>query len=134
MMQSVLLVGLGGFFGAICRYGLSLYVKEHFKGGFPLATLLVNVVGCFFLGVILTYILNRSANGQILSPMITIGFFGALTTFSTFGYETLLLLQQGKSNMAFANIALNMIVGLIAVMIGQLIATSFWPPISTTVL
>jgi len=126
-MQGVLLVGLGGFFGAICRYGLSLYLKEHVKGVFPLATLMVNVVGCFFLGVILTYILNRSNSGQVLSPMLTIGFLGALTTFSTFGHETLLLLQQGKSTIALVNIALNVIVGLIAVMIGQLVASSLWP-------
>ena len=126
-MLSFLMVGIGGCFGAMGRYGASVYIKAHYKSDFPLATLLVNITGCLVLGAIFTYLNNKTSTHFVLNPGITAGFLGALTTFSTFSYDTLVLLQSGKTSQALLSVLLNVVVGLAAVWGGQWVVNALCP-------
>ena len=96
-MQNLLLIGCGGFLGAVCRAVLSGAVAK-FCPDSPLATLCVNALGSFLIGVLLS--LNLSEN---LRLFLVVGALGGFTTFSTFSYETVRLLSSGQNLAAFLN-------------------------------
>ena len=104
-MNTVLAVGIGGFFGAISRYLLATWVQKLSSSFFPIGTLSVNVIGSFLIGLLYLYF-SHTINPTLKAMLIT-GFLGALTTFSTFSLETLLLLQEGLYLKAGLNILLN---------------------------
>ena len=118
--MKILVVGLGGFVGAIARYGLSGLVHRYAQGTFPLGTMAVNVLGCLVIGVLMTLVEDR----QFLSPntrlFLTIGLLGSFTTFSTLGYETFELLREGDLRLATANILGNLALGIGAVWLGRI--------------
>ena len=91
--MNVLFVMIGGFFGAISRFALGEWI--HTSNGFPLGTLFINLIGCFFLGWFLTFVSQKKKIRPELTLLIGTGFVGSFTTFSTFSVETLTLLQQG---------------------------------------
>ena len=117
-MEKLLVVGAGGFLGAIARYGLSGWAQRLVSGSFPLGTLVVNLVGCFGIGVVMSLVQER----QLFTPQVRLllmtGFLGALTTFSTFGYETLELLRGGETRWAVVSVGLNVVLGIAAVAVG----------------
>lgn len=117
-MRELLAVGTGGFLGAIARYGLSGLVHRLYGGTFPLGTLVVNVAGCLAIGALAFLVEDR----QLLAPsarlFVRVGFLGSLTTFSTFGHETFELLRDGQWAAVAANVALNVVVGVAAVIAG----------------
>jgi len=117
MMQSILLVGIGGFLGAISRYGLAYLSRVHFGMTFPFATLIVNVFGCFAVGLVLGYFREHHLF-PVLSLFFVSGFIGSFTTFSAVGYETFDLLKSGKTKLAALNIGGNTILGILAVACG----------------
>ncbi|MEM1177943.1 MAG: fluoride efflux transporter CrcB [Acidobacteriota bacterium] len=121
-MNQLLWIGLGGFFGAIARYSLSAWVQRWAPQAFPLGTLVVNGLGCLVIGALMAW-LERGAS-PVLRPLIGVGFLGALTTFSTFGYETLVLLRQGDALLAAASVAANVLVALGAVWLGVTLVES----------
>ncbi len=102
---TLLYIGFGGFFGAISRFLIAGGVQKLFGGFFPVGTLSVNVLGSFIIGIAALYF------EQIVAPeyraFFITGFLGALTTFSTFSYETTMLIEQSAYYKAFLNIALN---------------------------
>ena len=117
----MLVVGAGGFLGSILRYiisGLSYRFIPH--ASFPYGTLVVNVLGCFFIGLLSGLAESR----QIFSPnfrlFVMLGFLGGFTTFSTFGYETYALMRDMESVRATVNICLHIALGLMAVLFGQM--------------
>ena len=118
-MFELLAVGVGGFLGAIARYGLSGLVHRHYDGAFPLGTLAVNVLGCFAIGALMTLVEDR----QVLSPgtrlFLMIGLLGSMTTFSTLGHETFELLRDSALRLALWNIAGNVLLGIAAVGLGR---------------
>lgn len=124
-MLKLLLVGAGGFLGAIFRYGLSGWVQRWAGGLFPLGTLAVNTLGCLAIGVMMALVEQR----QVLSPNARlfwmIGLLGAFTTFSTFGYETFALLREKSMGLAILNIGGNVVCGLIAVWLGWVAVKTF---------
>lgn len=87
-----LLVMIGGFLGAISRYGVAVWIDTE---SFPVATFLVNVTGCFLLAFLLTWAAQQSPGRQAWALLFGTGFLGAFTTFSTFSLETLLLMKTG---------------------------------------
>src|SRR5881409_1720985 len=96
MDRSILLVGLGGFVGSVARYVVAVFFAGLASSAFPFATFTVNVVGCFLIGILFAL----SERGDILTPewriFLTTGFCGGFTTFSTFSYESIRLLQDGE--------------------------------------
>ncbi|GGB58315.1 fluoride efflux transporter CrcB [Shewanella inventionis] len=117
-MTNVLLVALGGSIGAVLRYLLSIFMIQLFGSSFPFGTLLVNLLGSFLMGVV--YALGQLSHvSPEIKALIGVGLLGALTTFSTFSNETLLLLQEGHWHKAVLNVLLNVTLCLFMVYIGQ---------------
>jgi CrcB protein len=100
------------------RYGASLGVYSLLGRGFPYGTMFVNVTGSLLMGLLSIMMLERFNIGPEWRAAILVGLLGSFTTFSTFSIETLNLMEQGDMMRAFANIALSVIVCLIAVWIG----------------
>jgi fluoride exporter len=121
-LMKILLVMTGGSLGALSRYGISLLTAKLFGTGFPLGTLIVNLSGCFLIG--LAFALgNRGLsimNSSIRLFFMT-GYLGALTTFSTFGLETVNTLWEGSYLVSGANILTNNIVGSALVFLGLVV-------------
>jgi CrcB protein len=95
-------VAVGGALGAVSRYSFGLVALELIGNRFPWATLGVNVVGSFLIGLAAVLIGDRIVDGELWRPLVIVGFLGAFTTFSAFSLDTLLLLQQGNYNTALA--------------------------------
>ena len=127
MLQSFFLVGLAGAAGAASRYGVGLLAERNLGTHFAFGTLLVNVLGCLALGFLLE--LDRGSN-LVTHPvrmLFAVGFLGAFTTFSTFGYETLRYMQDGASHLALLNVSANLLLGLGAVWLGYMSARLVLP-------
>ncbi|GIU49833.1 fluoride efflux transporter CrcB [Shewanella algidipiscicola] len=117
-MSNLLFVAIGGSIGAVFRYLISILMIQVFGSAFPFGTLVVNTLGSFLMGVI--YALGQVSDvSPEMKALVAVGLLGALTTFSTFSNETLLLIQQGQWLKAFINIALNLCLCLFMVYIGQ---------------
>ena len=117
--QILLSVGAGGFFGAVSRFTLSGWAQRITGSSFPYGTLTVNMLGSFLIGFLLLYFEQSVAPQQ--KALIITGFLGALTTFSTFSLETVLMLQQNLYLKAFSNISLNVLLCVIATIMGMVL-------------
>lgn len=117
-MVRYLLVGFGGFLGAIARFWIGDLVASRLGSRFPFGTFLINCSGCFVIGLAVTLLDSRTHWNSAWRYLIPIGFIGAYTTFSTFEMETLGSLQEGKFAIAALNILLSVAVGLVAVWLG----------------
>jgi len=115
---TLLLVGAGGFFGAVARYVLDGWVSDATGGGFPWGTLVVNVSGSFVLGVLFALTVERGLLPAEIRAPLMIGFIGAYTTFSTLMLESWRLAEIGDLWPAFANIDVSIVLGLVAVAAG----------------
>jgi CrcB protein len=121
------LVGIGGFVGANARFVLARWVDLVVDTRFPLGTFVVNVSGSFALGVIGTLaVLRLVPNSDEMRLAVGVGFLGAFTTFSTFGFETHALFEDGSWLTAFANILASVVVGLVAVRAGIVVARAWF--------
>ncbi len=123
-MQKYLFIAIGGALGSIARVWVGTTVAGRMGTRFPFGTLVVNITACFIIGLSLE-VLNRHTN---LSPslrfLIPIGFIGAYSTFSTFEWETLML-GQSSLWIALLYVAVSLIAGLSAVVLGITFAKSF---------
>jgi CrcB protein len=117
-MQKILLIALGGALGSVLRYLTSLFVSHYFSGKFPLATFIINFLGCFLIGVFLNYSIRVD---EKLKYLLVIGFCGGFTTFSTFAIENLQLLQSGNYFLALLYMMLSVVLGIIAVWLGMIV-------------
>jgi len=108
------LIGFGGALGACTRYLITLGCTALLGKAFPYGTLCVNIVGSFGLGALLAALEQGFIADMPWRPMITVGFFGALTTFSTFSMDNVALLESGAFAKLSANIVLNVLVCLVA--------------------
>jgi len=118
-MFKLFIIGCGGFIGAVVRYGLSGWVHRNNMSDFPYGTLTVNVIGCLLIGALSYLVEDRILLNPHMRAFLLIGILGAFTTFSTFGYETVELLGDGRMTAALVNVLTNVVVGLIAVWIGR---------------
>lgn len=122
-LRLLLLIGAGGFAGSLARYLVTAAVLRLLPTTrFPWATLTVNVAGCLAIGLAAGYAEARELAQPELRLFLLIGFLGAFTTFSTFGYETLALLQSGRPLPALANAGLQLFLGLGATWLGLRLA------------
>ena len=117
-MRIFLLIVFGAI-GTLARYGLQGLVQDRTGSGFPSGTLVVNLSGCLLLGAIGQYSLQHLSVPPDWRIGITIGFFGAFTTFSTFGWETIHMLEDGEWSKALVYVGASLIGGLLAVKAGM---------------
>lgn len=123
-VSKLLLIGLGGFCGAIGRYLIGTWANDSLKlGNFPIGTFIANILGCLLIGYLSQTLINRDLFTPDIRAMILTGFLGAFTTFSTFSNETFMLFRNGELNMALGYVAGSLIVGLLAVWLGFSLAT-----------
>lgn len=104
--------------GGLARYYLSAWVYNLLGRGFPYGTFVVNIVGAFFIGVLMELSLRSTVLSDTLRIGLTVGFMGGLTTFSTFSYETFRLLEDGQFAVAFANVLASVAVCLFFTWLG----------------
>ena len=116
-MQLALLLVFGAL-GTLARYGLQGLVQFRTGESFPTGTLTVNLLGCFLLGAVGQFALHRLSIPVEWRMGVTIGFFGAFTTFSTFGYETVRMLEDGEWSKAALYVGASVLGGLLAVVAG----------------
>jgi fluoride exporter len=114
-------IAVGGAVGACLRFFLSQIMLQWFGKGFPFGTLLVNVVGSLCIGIVYTLIEQEQIEIVLWRTTVAIGFLGALTTFSTFSLDSLLLFQQGMWLKGMLNIFLNLTCCLLAAWLGTTI-------------
>jgi len=123
-LYTVLLIGIGGFIGAILRYTIGGWVQNSFVN-FPLGTLTVNVIGSFFLGLIMYLSEYQGIFGEETRIFLTIGILGAFTTLSTFSYESFRLLENSNLMLLTINIVATVLLSMLAVYLGKTAALSF---------
>lgn len=121
-MTRYLIVGMGGFVGAIARYAVGVWCDAFWRRDFPLATFLVNITGCFILGFFLTIAAERLPLDPRWRLLVATGFVGAYTTFSTFEYETQRLTTTGAFGWAIVNVLTSVVAGYLAVKLGVALA------------
>jgi fluoride exporter len=119
------LIALFGAIGTLARYGLQGLVQIRVGGTFPYGTLMVNLTGCFFLGLIGQVALNRMVISPDWRVAIAVGFFGGYTTFSSFGWETAKMLEDGEWLRAAAYVGASVVAGLLLSVVGIRLANRF---------
>ena len=116
-MANVLLVALGGAFGAMLRYLLSGAVNRYFESSFPAGTLGVNLAGCLAVGLLWEPLANTALSPHVRTFFL-IGVLGAFTTFSTYGIESVNLMRAGELRLALLNLLLSNVLGIACVLLG----------------
>lgn len=119
MTKAIILVGIGGAVGSILRYVNSLLVAKYFQTQFPLATFMVNILGCLIIGILMGVLDKQNVASPELRLLFITGFCGGFTTFSTFSSENISLLQSGQTLTAILYITASVILGLLAVWAGM---------------
>ncbi|MBE0483430.1 MAG: fluoride efflux transporter CrcB [Bacterioplanes sp.] len=117
-------IAAGGALGAIARYGLSMFLTQRWPITYPIATLSINVIGSFFIGVAYVWLVQQEWGGAALKHLLVVGFLGAFTTFSTFSLETLLLLQQERWLAAMSYVSASVLVCIAGTALGIWISKS----------
>lgn len=126
-MDKFLLVGTGGFFGAVLRYWVSGWIQQLARNQlFPLGTFVVNVLGCLVIG----FLSQLAEEYGVFTPesraFVFVGLLGGFTTFSTFGNETMNLFRDGQNLLALGNAAGQLVLGLGAVWLGRSLVVLIW--------
>lgn len=120
-MGTYLAIALGGALGAVSRFWLGLHVEKFNTTNFPWGILTVNVLGSLLIGLLFVLFTERPAL-DVYRPLLTVGFLGGLTTFSTFSLDALLLFQQGLYNTALFYVLSSVVLCLGAAFAGMLLA------------
>ena len=121
-MQTLLAIAVFGALGCLLRYGVSRVVHLLFGYAFPYGTLMVNLIGAFLIGLIMEFSLRSAVMPSFLRVGLIVGFFGGLTTFSAFSYETFRLLEEGKLFFAGVNVLGSVTLCLVCTWLGIIAA------------
>ena len=121
----ITLIAIFGAIGTLARYGLQGVVQIRLGSTFPYGTLMVNLTGCFLLGLIGQFTMNRMVISPDWRVAIAVGFFGGYTTFSSFGWETAKLLGEGAWLRALAYVGASVVAGLLLSVAGIRLANKF---------
>lgn len=126
MLKNILLVALGGAAGSVARYLLSKAIQDTAATAFPWGTMAVNVAGCLLIGLLYGLASGDGTRlGADLKLMLTVGFCGGFTTFSTFANESLALAKAGDALLSAAYIGSSVALGMLAVVAGAQLAKAF---------
>jgi CrcB protein len=118
----ILLIGLAGLVGTLCRYWLSGVVARRYGETFPVGTLVVNAVGCLLIGFLFYLFQERYVAGQTVRTVVLVGFLGGFTTFSSYGLQTFTLLRDGEFAYAALNVVASNLLGILLVWGGYTLA------------
>ncbi len=126
-MHKIILVGVGGFIGAVLRYLISGYVHNLTQSiAFPHGTLAVNITGCFLIGIFSHLAEYQAGMTAEMRLLLMVGLLGSFTTYSTFSNETINLFQDQRLFLALINIGTHIILGLSAVLLGRFTIITIW--------
>ena len=125
-MLQLIWIAVAGAMGAMCRWGVSRAGYALLGGGFAWGTLIANVIGCFLLGFLMHFGLISDKLSAEARTALAVGFLGALTTFSTFSYETIGYIEDGIWTLAIGNIGANLVIGLGATLAGLVLARTLF--------
>ena len=118
MLRTLIFIALGGSLGSVLRYLSSVILQKYYTSVFPLATFLVNAIGCLLIGLILGYLEKNQLTNSNIKWLLVTGFCGGFTTFSAFSFENITLLQNGNFGWAFLYIISSVVIGIGAVWLG----------------
>ncbi|HEX6186303.1 MAG TPA: fluoride efflux transporter CrcB [Pyrinomonadaceae bacterium] len=121
-MLRLLLVGLAGLAGTLCRYWLSGAFVRRYGEAFPAGTLAVNLLGCFAAGLLFHFMQERHAFSETARAAVFVGLLGGFTTFSSYGLQTFTLLREGQFGFAALNVVASNLLGVLAVFAGYALA------------
>ncbi|HAC87946.1 MAG TPA: fluoride efflux transporter CrcB [Gammaproteobacteria bacterium] len=121
-MYTYLAIAFGGALGALSRYWLTVSIERFNGTGFPLGTFMVNLLGSFLIGLLYILFAEKLSVADQWRPVIITGFLGAMTTFSTFSLDALLLFQQGHYNTALFYVLSSVMICIFAAYVGMQIA------------
>jgi len=121
----IFLIALFGAIGTLARYGLQGVVQLRMGGAFPYGTLLINLSGCFLLGLIGQLTLNRMLISSDMRMAVSVGLLGGFTTFSSFGWETAKMLEDGEWLRASTYVSASVVAGLLLSVAGIRLANKF---------
>jgi CrcB protein len=121
-VRELVALGVAGALGTVSRYALGGVAHRLFGAALPYGTLAVNVLGCFLLGLVVRVGMISDLISPGVRTVVAIGFLGAFTTFSTFGYETFRYMEDGAWRLALTNVFANLVLGLAAVWLGFVLA------------
>ena len=129
-MSRYLIVMLGAALGGLARYVMGAAILQRFtarfpENAFPLGTLVVNVTGCFAIGVLMTLFVDRGDPNPNLRLLLVTGVLSGYTTFSAFGWESFEAIQKEQIWIGLSNMVLSVVLGYIAVWCGSLAARAF---------
>lgn len=127
MLKSMLLVGLGSAGGGIARFLISKYIHHIISLSFPLGTMVVNVLGCFIIGLIYSLISKNSPTGENLHLLLATGFCGGFTTFSSFIHENYSMIERGNILECAIYTGLSIVLGISALYLAIYIAKNLLP-------
>jgi CrcB protein len=111
-------VAVGGAVGATSRYAVDRVIEARGEATFPWSTFVINVSGCLVVGFVIAALVDRRNTPEWLRAALVVGFCGGYTTFSTFGQETLDLLESRDVAIALTSVAANVVLGVLAVLAG----------------
>ena len=118
LLKNILLVAIGGAAGSVARFISNKYVSPLFDNPFPLGTFLVNIAGCFIIGILYGISVKHQLLTKEVQLLLMTGFCGGFTTFSAFTLEGMVLMQEQRLITFFLYFALSVIVGLAATFAG----------------
>ena len=119
MLIKLIMILAGGGLGALARYTLGSQIDKNLNLSFPVGIFFVNLLGCFFIGLIVSIFENKFIFSENLKIFLIVGFLGSLTTFSTFALDNYNFMTQKNILLLFANIFLTNTFGLLMVLIGM---------------
>lgn len=121
-MKNIIFIGIGGFLGSISRFLISKFIHNFINSTFPYGTLVVNLLGCFILGIITGFLDEDIIFPDNIKLMLITGFCGGFTTFSTFINENFMMMRDGEYLLFSAYIMLSIISGFMSLFLGKIVS------------